>query len=76
VSLIAPTTDATDSRTRQPPPSTAPAGGTLRRALLIGAVAALVKLALAAQVLSRYGWDRDELYFLQASRHLSLGYVG
>jgi hypothetical protein len=26
-------------------------------------------------LLGRYGWDRDELYFLQASRHLSLGYV-
>jgi 4-amino-4-deoxy-L-arabinose transferase-like glycosyltransferase len=72
VSLTAPTTD---SYTRRPPSTTVPAAATLRQALLIGAVAALVKLALAAPFLSRYGWDRDELYFLQASRHLSLGYV-
>jgi 4-amino-4-deoxy-L-arabinose transferase-like glycosyltransferase len=72
VSLTAP---ITNSQTRRPPVTTVPAVGTLRRALLIGAVAALVKLALAAPFLSRYGWDRDELYFLQASRHLSLGYV-
>ena len=47
----------------------------LRHTLLAGALAALVKLALALPFLGRYGWDRDELYFLQASRHLSLGYV-
>jgi 4-amino-4-deoxy-L-arabinose transferase-like glycosyltransferase len=75
VSITAPITDATDSHTRQPPAITGPAAGTLCRALLIGGVAALIKLALAAPFLSRYGWDRDELYFLQASRHLSLGYV-
>jgi 4-amino-4-deoxy-L-arabinose transferase-like glycosyltransferase len=72
VSLTAP---ITDSHTRRPPATIVPAAATLRRALVIGAVAALVKLALAAPFLSRYGWDRDELYFLQASRHLSLGYV-
>jgi 4-amino-4-deoxy-L-arabinose transferase-like glycosyltransferase len=38
-------------------------------------LAAIVKLALALPFLARYGWDRDELYFLQASRHLALGYV-
>jgi Dolichyl-phosphate-mannose-protein mannosyltransferase len=75
VSLTAPTIDATDRHPRPPSAPTAPAAATLRTALLIGGVAALVKLALAAPFLSRYGWDRDELYFLQASRHLSLGYV-
>ena len=25
--------------------------------------------------MSRYGWDRDELYFLSAAHHLALGYV-
>jgi Dolichyl-phosphate-mannose-protein mannosyltransferase len=34
-----------------------------------------VLVALTAPFLGRYGWDRDELYFLTASRHLSLGYV-
>ena len=32
-------------------------------------------VALTAPFLGRYGWDRDELYFLSASRHLALGYV-
>jgi Dolichyl-phosphate-mannose-protein mannosyltransferase len=45
------------------------------RTLLAGCVAALVKLGLSLPFLGRYGWDRDELYFLQASRHLSFGYV-
>jgi 4-amino-4-deoxy-L-arabinose transferase-like glycosyltransferase len=47
----------------------------LRPALLAGACGAFVKLALSLPFLASYGWDRDELYFLQASRHLSLGYV-
>lgn len=56
----------------------APAGRPRPRAattLLVGTLAALVKLATALPVLTRYGWDRDELYFVQASRHLALGYV-
>jgi 4-amino-4-deoxy-L-arabinose transferase-like glycosyltransferase len=36
---------------------------------------ALVKLALLVPILGRYGWDRDELYFLAAGRHLAFGYV-
>ena len=36
---------------------------------------ALVKLALFVPILGRYGWDRDELYFLAAGRHLAFGYV-
>jgi hypothetical protein len=36
---------------------------------------ALAKLALLAPILTRYGWHRDELYFLAAGRHLALGYV-
>jgi hypothetical protein len=34
-----------------------------------------VLVALTAPFLGRYGWDRDELYFLSASQHLALGYV-
>ncbi len=40
---------------------------------LLGVAAALVALLLA--VASRYGYHRDELYFLAASRHLAWGYV-
>ncbi len=36
---------------------------------------AFAKLALIVPILERYGWDRDELYFLAAGRHLALGYV-
>src|ERR687892_2340008 len=40
---------------------------------LLGVAAALAALLLA--VASRYGYHRDELYFLVASRHLAWGYV-
>jgi 4-amino-4-deoxy-L-arabinose transferase-like glycosyltransferase len=58
---VAPARDARTTRTRS--------------ALLVGSVAALVKLATALPILTRYGWDRDELYFLQAAHHLAFGYV-
>jgi 4-amino-4-deoxy-L-arabinose transferase-like glycosyltransferase len=47
----------------------------LSHSLAVGGLAAVVKLATALPFLTHYGWDRDELYFLQASRHLGLGYV-
>jgi len=42
-----------------------------------GAVGLVVacKIALGAAFLGRYGWQRDELYYVVAARHLSLGYV-
>jgi 4-amino-4-deoxy-L-arabinose transferase-like glycosyltransferase len=40
---------------------------------LLGVAAVLVALLLA--VAGRYGYHRDELYFLAASRHLAWGYV-
>ena len=39
------------------------------------AVVIVLKTALGASVLSRYGWQRDELYYVVAARHLSFGYV-
>jgi 4-amino-4-deoxy-L-arabinose transferase-like glycosyltransferase len=39
----------------------------------LGGVAVLV--AITAPFMARYGWDRDELYFLSAAHHLALGYV-
>jgi hypothetical protein len=49
----------------------APAG----RTLLLGAGLALIPAAIGLAVLGRYGWHRDELYFLAAAHHPSLGYV-
>jgi len=34
-----------------------------------------VQVVLVAPFMSRYGWDRDELYFLSAAHHPALGYV-
>ena len=39
------------------------------------AVVIVLKTALGASVLARYGWQRDELYYVVAARHLSFGYV-
>src|SRR5438270_4835834 len=33
------------------------------------------KIGVTMAVADRYGWHRDELYYLASSRHLSLGYV-
>src|SRR5437764_2945900 len=41
------------------------------------AIALLVaaKVGVTMAVADRYGWHRDELYYLASSRHLALGYV-
>jgi hypothetical protein len=36
---------------------------------------AAVKVAVTMAVADRYGWHRDELYYLASSQHLALGYV-
>ncbi len=36
---------------------------------------AAVKLAVSMVFAGRYGWHRDELYYLASARHLELGYV-
>ena len=43
-------------------------------ALLVAALAA-VKVIVTMAFADRYGWHRDELYYLACSRHLALGYV-
>jgi hypothetical protein len=47
----------------------------LRSSLAAGAVAAVVEAAIAIPFLGRYGWDRDELYFLSAAHRPTWGYV-
>jgi hypothetical protein len=44
-------------------------------ALAAGVLAACVQAAIVLPFLGRYGWDRDELYFLSASKRPALGYV-
>jgi 4-amino-4-deoxy-L-arabinose transferase-like glycosyltransferase len=46
-----------------------------RTTVLIGLAGAALLVAVTAPFMSRYGWDRDELYFLSAAHHLSFGYV-
>src|SRR2546423_3853916 len=36
---------------------------------------AAAKVGLTMAVADRYGWHRDELYYLASSRHLALGFV-
>jgi 4-amino-4-deoxy-L-arabinose transferase-like glycosyltransferase len=47
----------------------------LRFTLLAGAGVGLVKTLVTLPFMTRYGWDRDELYFLAAAHHPALGYV-
>ncbi len=42
-----------------------------RRVLVVAVVAFVVMMALSGM----YGYDRDELYFFDAARHLQGGYV-
>jgi hypothetical protein len=49
----------------------APARAGRRTVWLIAAVAVGIELAVSG----RYGYHRDELYFLECGRHLALGYV-
>ena len=53
----------------------APVPYPLTRAGRLCVLLALAKLALLLPILGRYGWHRDELYFLAAGRHLAFGYV-
>lgn len=39
------------------------------------AVIVAAKIGVTMAVADRYGWHRDELYYLASSRHLELGYV-
>jgi 4-amino-4-deoxy-L-arabinose transferase-like glycosyltransferase len=47
----------------------------LRSTLLLGFGVALAKVTMTVPFMDRYGWHRDELYFLQAAKHPALGYV-
>lgn len=47
----------------------------IAKTLACGGLAAGVQAAVVAPFLGRYGWDRDELYFLSAARRPTWGYV-
>ncbi len=47
----------------------------LRTTLLCGLAGGGLAAAIELPFIGRYGWDRDELYFLSAARHPALGYV-
>ena len=47
----------------------------LRTALLCGLAGGALSAAIQLPFIGRYGWDRDELYFLSAARRPALGYV-
>ena len=57
---------------RPAPPPRRPSG---RSAVVPVLALAAAKLALQLAVAGRYGWHRDELYYVDAGRHLDLGYV-
>ncbi len=49
--------------------------GSVRTTLLCGLAGGALSAAIQLPFLGRYGWDRDELYFLSAARRPALGYV-
>ncbi len=57
------------------PPPARPSARRARSAVLPVLAVAGAKLAFQLSVAGRYGWHRDELYYVDAGRHLSLGYV-
>jgi 4-amino-4-deoxy-L-arabinose transferase-like glycosyltransferase len=46
-----------------------------RSTIVIGLAGAALLIAITVPFMSRYGWDRDELYFVSAAHHLAFGYV-
>jgi len=51
------------------------ARGAVRRVPVALLLLAVVKVTVTAAFSGRYGWHRDELYYLASGNHLALGYV-
>jgi len=66
-------TNGDTERRGSPPPAGVPEPGPRDPALLWAF--ALATLALHATAITRYGWFRDELYYLASTWHLAWGYV-
>ena len=68
-------TDRTPATDTAADTSTAPPGASIepfdRRVIIVGGVVFAVEMALS----TRYGFHRDELYFLDCARHLQASYV-
>jgi 4-amino-4-deoxy-L-arabinose transferase-like glycosyltransferase len=56
-------------------PSTPPALTGLRSAFAVGLGLAAVKVTLHLWLIERYGYHRDELYFIECGKRLAFGYV-
>ena len=57
------------------PPAALPALPALRSALAVGFGLAAVKLTLHLWLIERYGYHRDELYFIECGKRIAFGYV-
>lgn len=68
---------STDRHLSDPTERPAPSAGIPPLRASLGVIATLValKLAIHLPLVSRYGYFRDELYFLDLGRHLDFGYV-
>ena len=64
-----------EAMTPPDPPAPPPTVPPLRPALAVGFCLAAVKLVAHLWLIERYGYHRDELYFIECGKRLAFGYV-